>query len=250
MLFNYENLDKFDSSEDCLVAKLLLALVFNPFVPANQEGNYKLAREFLRYYLDDRVNNLDFSMAEILFKPKCSWFNSYKEEADRTAPDLLLLFPDDTIIALEVKYTLPIQAPKPSSLPHQLLREHEKLKSLQNKFNTKKKYLFLLMTHQRLFSHIQRGPSNTGLKILRKCISSCGDEFRVNTWNCVYQALCKMNTDSLPGKKEILYFFEQKKNYMTNSLDGRKSNAVELISREDGTYSLYKWDNLRDLIMG
>jgi hypothetical protein len=250
MLFNYEHLDEFDSSEDCLVAKLLLGLVFNPFVPANGRDNYKLTREFLTYYIGEKARDLNFLSAQVLLKPKFTWFNTDKKQAkDRTAPDLLLLFPEDTIIALEVKYTLPIQAPQPSSLPHQLLREHEKLESLQKKFNTKEKYLFLLMTHQRLFSHIQRGSSNIGLQILRKCIKICGDEFRVNTWNCVYQALCKMNTESLPDKKEILTFFEQKKNYMTNSLDGRKSNAVELITREEDTYSLYKWDNLRDLIM-
>ena len=86
--------------------------------------------------------------------------------------------------------------------------------------------------------------------MLRKCINVCGDEFRVNTWNCVYQALCKMDADSLPGKKEILEFIEQKKNYMTNSLDGRKSNVVELISKEGSTYPVHKWDKLKDLIIG
>jgi hypothetical protein len=31
MLFNYENLDKYDSSEDCLVAKVLFGLIFRAY---------------------------------------------------------------------------------------------------------------------------------------------------------------------------------------------------------------------------
>lgn len=244
-MFNYENFDEFDSSEDCLVAKVLLGLIFNPFVPANSETKYRLSREFLRYYLDDKVNDLDFSKAEILFKPKYPWFNTDKKEVKkRTAPDLLLLFPKKVIIALEVKYALPIQDPT------QLAREYEGLKFLKSKFSVNKKYLLLLMTHQRLLQHI-KGRSKKGLGILRKCCKDYGDEFRVNTWNCVYQAVQNIDAEYLPSKKEILTFLKKKQNYMTNPLDGsKKKNLIKLISRENDKPPLYRWDELRDRITG
>jgi hypothetical protein len=253
MLFNYAYLDEFDSSEDCLVAKVLLGLIFNPFVPANSENKYKLSREFLRYYLDDKVNDLNFSEAEILFKPKYSWFNTAnKEVEDRSAPDLLLLFPNDAIIAFEVKYTLPIQSEGNKKLDPQLQREYEGLKSLQKKFHVNEKYVFLLMTHQRLFRHI-KGRAKTGLEILRKCCNRYryGDKFRINTWNCVYKVVQDIDTKYLPDKKEILNFLEQKKNYMTNPLDGsKKRDRVKLISFECNKLPLYRWDELRDWIIG
>jgi len=67
MLFNYRHLDEFDSSEDCIVAKIFLGLLFNRYLPANKE--WQLAREFLRFYIDT-ADELDFSDAEILIKPK------------------------------------------------------------------------------------------------------------------------------------------------------------------------------------
>jgi len=257
MLFNYEYLDESDSSEDCLVAKVLLGLIFNPFVPANSKTKYKLSREFLKYYLDDRENDLNFSKAEILFKPKYSWFNTEKKEVkDHTAPDLLLLFPkdllfpNDAVIAFEVKYTLPIKPEGKKKLDPQLQREYEGLKFLQKKFDVKEKYVFLLMTHQRLFQHINGRPSNKGLGILRKCCNLYGDEFRVNTWNCVYQAIENIGADYLPDKKEILHFLKRKENYMTNPLDGtKKRDLVKLISRENDELPLYRWNEVRDLIL-
>ena len=51
MLFNYKYLDKFDASEDCIVSKIFMGLIFNKYVPANRE--WELAREFIKYYLDD-----------------------------------------------------------------------------------------------------------------------------------------------------------------------------------------------------
>jgi hypothetical protein len=65
----------------------------------------------------------------------------------------------------------------------------------------------------------------------------------------VYQVLQDTDADYLPGKKDILDFLEQKKNYMTNPLNGRKKDLVKLISRENDKLPLYRWDELRDLIL-
>lgn len=201
----------------------------------------------MRYYLDEKAKNLNFAKAEVLFKPRYSWFNTDKKEAeDRTAPDLLVLFPDDILIAIEAKYTLPIQRSNPGHLTHQFQREFEPLQTLK-RFDVKDRYLFLLMTHQRLDSHIQS--RDEGFRLLRKYLESCGDKFRVNTWNCVYHTVQKMKNEDIPEKEKILAFFKQKKNYMTNSSDGRKSNLVKMVSDKNDNFILKRWDQWRDLIL-
>jgi hypothetical protein len=249
MLFNYKNLDRFDSCEDCLTAKVLLGLIFNPFVSANSNNEYKLSKKFLKYYLGDIADDLNYSEAEILFKPKYSWFNTERKEVkDHTAPDLLMLFPPKVIVAFEIKYTLPVQHGGNKKLEPQFKREYEGLKSLQNKFAVNESYVFLLMTHERLFRHIKGIPDN-GLKILRKCYKEFGDNFRTNTWNCVYQALSDIDAKYLPEKNKILNFLERKENYMTNPLDGtKKRNEVKLISFENNKLPVYNWKELKKLI--
>ena len=246
MLFNYSNIDEYDSSEDCVIGKVLLGLVFNPLIPANANSN--LMRSFIRCYMDNQVDELDFDNAEILFKPKYSWFNTYESRAeDKTAPDLLLVFPKKAVIAFEVKYTLPIQSPQPPNLPHQLFREYDNLQIIQKRFNATNRYLFLLITHQRLFSHINKGP-NIGLNILKKCIDIYSDNFRINTWNQVFQTIASTDDSTLAEKTQILSYLKQKKNYMTNSMDCNKSNLVELITRSNGDLPLYSWSQLKEII--
>lgn len=246
MLFNYNYFDKSDSSEDCLVAKVLLGLIFNPFVPANHEHDYELSRNFLRYYLDDRVDELDFANAEAVIKNKFFWFNSEKEEIkNKTAPDLLLLFPHDVVIAFEVKYTLGIEPESKKGLDHQLIREYEGLTYFQEKFKTKDKYLLFLIAHQRLSRHIEK--SDFGLGILKECYRKNNDEFRVNTWNCVYKAV--QDTSHVPHKEKILDFFKQKENCKTNHHWHGKSEPVRLIEEYKGEIECDQWNEWESRIL-
>jgi len=241
MLFNVGNIDKNDSGEDSLVAKIFCGYIFSPFVSENSHQDYRLARTFLKYFLDPGlVDKLDFSTAEMCVKPKYNWFGAGSSDSARKMPDLLLLFPQRLVAAFECKYTRPFDIKEGAKITRYLAG--------LERFQENDKYVVLLITDCRLRQHLQS--ANGGYDALRQCVDELGDRFRFNTWNCVYNSVELMDGIAPDTKSALLRFMEQKQNAMTNSIDGKyKRDFVKLIHEEGGQIPAYGWADWRSWVL-